>query len=112
MHQQSSRQLQSADTSLTPSAVLDLAESHFTQRSGVYAAFVEKRGPTHVVLRGQGGEEIVIGAQALPGGTRVSGSTYMFDQQVARFLAVLPAYVAPPVLEAPAADVADGGVSA
>ncbi|MCU0635190.1 MAG: hypothetical protein MUE41_09985 [Gemmatimonadaceae bacterium] len=96
VHQQSSRQLQSADTAQSPDAVLDAAVSFFAHRGGVYSAFLEKRGPTHVVLRGQGGEEIVIGVAPIPGGTRVSGSTYMFDQQVARFLAVLPPYVAPP----------------
>lgn len=100
-HQQSSRQLQQADTALAPDAVLDAAVEHFTRRAGVYAAFLERRGPTHLVLRGQGGEELVIGVQPLAGGTRVSGSTYLFDQQVARFLATLPPWVAaaePPAL--------------
>jgi hypothetical protein len=36
----------------------------------VYTAFVEKQGPTHVVLRGQGGEEIAIGARETPAGTQ------------------------------------------
>lgn len=105
-HQQATRQLQRADTALPPDAVLDAAITHFSRRSGVYAAFLERRGPTHVVLRGQGGEEIVIGVQAIAGGTSVTGSTYMFDQQVARFLASLPAYIAPPAL--PDVIVADG----
>jgi hypothetical protein len=46
-----------------------------------------------VTFRGQGGEEIVIGAAASGSGTKVSGSTYLFDQQVARFLSNLPARV-------------------
>jgi hypothetical protein len=42
-------------------------------------------------MRGQGGEEVVIGAVAGAGAgeTRVTGSTYLFDQQIARFFATL-----------------------
>lgn len=90
MHQQSSRQLQSVVTSLAISDVLDAAVRFFSRAGGVYSAFLEKRGPSHVVLRGQGGEEIAIGACSVPGGTSVSGSSYLFDQQVARFLGSLP----------------------
>lgn len=90
MHQQSSRQLQARTTALPLDAVLDRAVTFFGKSGGVYSAFLEHRGPTHVVLRGQGGEEIVIGGQAIPGGTSVSGSTYLFDQQVALFLDNLP----------------------
>ena len=90
MHQQSRRQLQSVLTSLAPSDVLDAAVRFFARGSGVYSAFLESRGPSHVVLRGQGGEEIALGAQAVPGGTSVSGSSYLFDQQVSRFLDSLP----------------------
>ena len=90
MHQQSRRQLQSVVTSLAIADVLDAAVRYFSRGSGVYSAFVEKRGPSHVVLRGQGGEEIAIGAHAAPGGTSVSGSSYLFDQQIARFLGSLP----------------------
>jgi hypothetical protein len=43
-----------------------------------------------VTFRGQGGEEIVIGASSAGTGTRVSGSTYLFDQQIARFFSGLP----------------------
>ena len=89
MHQQSTRQLQERLTSLDISAVLDLATMFFAC-GGVYTAFPEKRGPSHVVLRGQGGEEVAIGARAVNGGTAVSGSSYLFDQQVARFLDSLP----------------------
>ena len=42
--------------------------------------------------RVQGGEEILVGASPAGdgNGTRVTGSTYLFDQQVARFFATLP----------------------
>lgn len=90
MNQQSTRQLQERVTSMAPAAVLDQAVQFFSRQSGVYAAFPEKRGPTFVMLRGQGGEEIAIGAWNTEAGTMVSGSSYMFDQQVARFLDALP----------------------
>lgn len=95
MHQQSSRQLQERLTTLDVSAVLDQAITFFA-RGGVYAAFLEKRGPSHVVLRGQGGEEVAIGVRLTDGGTAVSGSSYLFDQQVARFLDGLPMIVSGP----------------
>jgi len=95
MHQQSSRQLQERLTSLPIAEVIALAARFFTRRSGVYATFIEKQGPAHLVLRGQGGEELVIAARLTDAGTAVSGSTYMFDQQVARFLDALPP--APPI---------------
>jgi hypothetical protein len=90
MHQQSSRQLQERLTSLPVAGVLTAAARFFARQGGVYTAFVEKQGPTHVVLRGQGGEEIVIAARETPDGTAVSGSSYLFDQQIARFLTSLP----------------------
>lgn len=89
-HQQSKRQLQDTLTSLTVAEVITAATKFFAQRNGVYSAFVEKQGPSHVVLRGQGGEEIAIGARETAEGTAVSGSSYLFDQQVARFLESLP----------------------
>ena len=67
-----------------------MASRFFTRRSGVYATFIEKQGPSHLVLRGQGGEELVIAARGTDAGTAVTGSTYMFDQQLARFLDALP----------------------
>lgn len=100
MHQQSRRQLQDTLTSLSVSDVISAATQFFARRSGVYTAFVEKQGPSYVVLRGQGGEEIAIAARETPAGTAVSGSSYLFDQQVARFLESLPP--APPVVAAPA----------
>lgn len=89
MHQQSSRQLQERLTSWSITEVLTAA-THFFSRGGIYTAFVEKQGPSHVVLRGQGGEELVIAARETAEGTAVSGSSYLFDQQVARFLNSLP----------------------
>lgn len=99
-HQQSDRKLQDKLTSLTVPEVLAAATRFFAQRSGVYTAFVEKQGPSHVTLRGQGGEEIAVGARPMPNGTAVTASSYLFDQQVARFLESLPP--APPLAETPA----------
>lgn len=90
MHQQRSRQLQDRVTSLAFDAVLDAAVQFFGRSGGVYTAFLEKRGPSHVALRGQGGEELVIGVRAVEGGTAVSGGSYLFDQQIAAFLSSLP----------------------
>lgn len=89
MHNQSKRTLQSQRTSAAPADVLRAAREFFTHGSSIYAAFVEKEGPNHVVLRGQGGEEVVIAAFADGAATVVNGSSYMFDQQVARFLTTL-----------------------
>ncbi|MFN8980693.1 MAG: hypothetical protein ACK5ZZ_19170 [Gemmatimonadaceae bacterium] len=105
MHQQSSRQLQERLTALSVAEVLAAAARYFAQQGGVYTAFVEKQGPTHVVLRGQGGEEIAIAARVTPEGTAVSGSSYLFDQQIARFLTSLPP--APPVGGAPSSAAED-----
>ena len=82
--------MQEAPTTLSPAEVVAAAKEFFAKRSSIYTAFVEKEGPGYVTLRGQGGEEIVIGAAPAEGGSRVTGSTYLFDQQVARFLATLP----------------------
>ena len=91
MNYQRGRTLQDAVTTAEPGEVIEAAKEFFATRNGVYAAFLEKEGPGYVTFRGQGGEEIVIGTTPVSGGTRVSGSTYLFDQQVARFLALLPA---------------------
>ncbi len=90
MHQQSTRQLQERLTSLAVSSVLDEATQFFARGGGIYTAFLEKRGPSHVAMRGQGGEELVVAARAVPEGTMVSGSSYLFDQQIAAFLDSLP----------------------
>ena len=83
------RTLQETTTAHSPSQVLQAAKDFFSRQIGVYAAFPEQESQSHLTLRGQGGEEIVIAAIPAPGGTRVTGSTYLFDQQVARFLATL-----------------------
>lgn len=87
---QRNRTMQQAQTTLGAAAVLSTAKEFFGSRTGIYTAFLEKEGPTFVALRGQGGEEIVIGVAETPAGTSVTGSSYLFDQQVARFLSTLP----------------------
>ncbi len=77
-------------TTLDGAEVLRRAKSFFAERVPMYAAFPEKEGPTHLVLRGQGGEEIAFAAVPVPGGTRVRASTLLFDQPVDRFLSTLP----------------------
>ena len=82
--------------SLPPDAVLTRAEQFFAERVPHAAAFVEKRGPNFLTLRGQGGEELVVsawedkGAGSPPGVTRVRASTLFFDQALDRFLSTLP----------------------
>jgi hypothetical protein len=83
--------LQEYQTSLAPSEVLARAKSFFASRSPLYAAFLDKEGPTFCSFRGQGGEEIVIGVVPANTGTRVTGSTYLYDMQLARFFTTLPA---------------------
>lgn len=89
-NQQRSRTLQQVRTTLAPADVLAAAKEFFSRRSGIYSAFPEQAGPTYITLRGLGGEEIAIGVAAAGGDTLVSASSYMFDQQVARFLSSLP----------------------
>ena len=83
------RTLQEHLTTLTPDDVLARARKFFAQRNPLYSAFLEKEGPGFVTFRGQGGEEIVIAAAAKDGATQVTGSTYLFDMQIARFFATL-----------------------
>jgi hypothetical protein len=87
----SQRTLQEFRTTLPPQEVLALAKRFFAQRSPLYAAFLEKEGPEWASFRGQGGEEIVLAATQKDGATLVTGSTYLFDMQVARFFVTLPA---------------------
>lgn len=89
-HQQTGRTLQQQRTSLPAHEVLAAAREFFTRGSGIYSAFLEKEGPTWMSLRGQGGEEIAIAATEESGGTSVTGSSYLFDAQVAQFLSTLP----------------------
>ncbi len=77
-------------TSLAPEDVVRRAKEFFATRVPATGAFVEKEGPHHVVLRGQGGEEVVIAAVTGGAGTVVRGSTLFFDQQVGRFFSTLP----------------------
>jgi len=92
MNIQEDRTLQETHTSLSVPEVIEAAKRFFARRNSLYAAFVDREGPTFVSLRGQGGEEVLIGAAPANdnAGTRVTGSTYLFDQQVARFFTTLP----------------------
>ncbi|MFN2603641.1 MAG: hypothetical protein ABR582_12905 [Gemmatimonadaceae bacterium] len=87
---QRARTLQETVTSLSPSEVLSEAKTFFSRQSGVYAAFVEQESQKYLTLRGQGGEEVVIGTAPAENGTSVTASSYLFDQQIARFLSTLP----------------------
>jgi hypothetical protein len=78
-------------TPLSPDEVIRRAKKFFAERVPMQAAYPEKEGPTFLVLRGQGGEEIAIAALPDPNGTKVRASTLLFDQPVDRFLATLPA---------------------
>jgi hypothetical protein len=76
---------------LPPGEVLARAKRFFAERVPNAAAFLEKEGPQFVVLRGQGGEEVVVHAWPdAAGKTQVRASTLFFDQAVDRFLSTLP----------------------
>ncbi len=77
-------------TSLNAAEVLVRAKLFFSERVTSQAAFLEVEGPSYVVLRGQGGEEVVVSTFPADGGTRVRGSTFLFDQALDRFLSTLP----------------------
>lgn len=77
-------------TLLPPAEVIARAKTFFSERVPHNAAFPEKEGPTFLVLRGQGGEEIALNAHGTDAGTRVRASTLFFDQAVDRFLSTLP----------------------
>jgi hypothetical protein len=84
-------------TSLAPEEVLRRAKDFFAERVPATGCFVERESSRHLVLRGQGGEEIVIAVFPGDSGCAVRGSTLLFDQQVGRFLATLPEAVLLPV---------------
>lgn len=86
---QRQRTLQETTTAHSPAQVLQAAKEFFARQTGIYAAFPEQESKSHVTLRGQGGEEVVVAAIPAAGETRVTASTYLFDQQVARFFATL-----------------------
>ena len=88
---QRARTLQQARTTFTGAQVLEAARIFFARKNSIYSAFPEKEGPTFLVLRGQGGEEVAIAVSPVPGGNRVRGSTLLFDQALDRFLSTLPA---------------------
>ena len=77
---------------LPPADVLARAQRFFAERVPSSAAFFEKSGPSFVVLRGQGGEEVVISAwqDQADGVTHIRGSTLFFDQALDRFFSTLP----------------------
>ena len=77
-------------TSLPGPEVLVRAKRFFGERVPHTAAFPEVEGPAHLVLRGQGGEELAIAVVTADGTTRVRGSTLMFDQAIGRFFSTLP----------------------
>ena len=91
MHQ-SQRTLQEYRTTATPAEVLAEAKEFFSRRNSLYATFIDRDGPTFVSFRGQGGEELIIAAVEHEGATRVTGSTYLFDMQIARFFTTLPPF--------------------
>jgi hypothetical protein len=82
----SQRTLQEITTTLAADDILARAKNFFASRPSIYSTFLDMEGPNYCSFRGQGGEEIVIGvAPAENGGTRVTGSSYLFDMQVSRF---------------------------
>ena len=99
---QRARTVQEKTTSLSAADVFREAKTFFARQSGVYSAFVEQEGPTYITLRGMGGEEVAIGIAPDKdgGGTNVTASSYLFDQQIARFLSRLPPAPVPPAAAA------------
>jgi len=76
--------------------VFDRAIHFFAERAPNQAAFLERRSPRHLVLRGQGGEEIVFSARETgEGRTAVRASTLLFDHLLSRFLTTLPVVEVP-----------------
>jgi hypothetical protein len=87
---QTDRTIQEFMTTVPPRAVLAAARRFFSRSLNIYSAFLEREGPTFCAFRGQGGEELLIAVEERDGATRVTGSSYLFDQQIARFFATLP----------------------
>jgi hypothetical protein len=77
-------------TSLPAPDVLSRAKLFFSRRIPQSAAFPERETDAMLVLRGQGGEEIVFATMPAEGGTRVRGSTMLFGQAINRFFTTLP----------------------
>jgi len=89
----SQRTLLETTTELGADEVLARAKIFFANRPSLYSTFLDKEGPGFASFRGQGGEELVIGVSPAPNGTgtRVTGSSYLFDMQVSRFFVTLEA---------------------
>lgn len=79
-------------TDLAPEAVIERAKAFFASRIPANSAFVERQSARHIVMRGQGGEEVVIAAVPAEdgAGARVRGSSLLFCSQLKRFLSTLP----------------------
>jgi len=78
-------------TALPVADVLARAKTFFASRPSLYATFLDMEGPGFCSFRGQGGEELIVAAAPAPdGGTRVTGSSYLFDMQLSRFFTTLP----------------------
>ena len=80
---------------LPPGDVLARAKAFFAERVPNASAFPEREGPQFVLLRGQGGEELVISARSPDGDqgggkSQVRASTLFFDQALDRFFCTLP----------------------
>jgi hypothetical protein len=82
--------MQETRTTSGAAEVLAAAKTFFGPRNAVYTAFLERESDHHLVLRGQGGEELVLAVSDADGVTLVTASSYLFDQQIARFFASLP----------------------
>jgi hypothetical protein len=89
---QTQRTLQEYRSALAPAAVIAEAKKFFANRPNIYAAFLDREGPGFVSFRGQGTEELVIAAVERDGATLVTGSSYLFDMQIARFFTTLAPY--------------------
>ena len=78
---------------LAPAEIFARAKAFFAERVPSASAFPEKEGPQFLVLRGQGGEELVMNARPLDGAvakSQVRASTLFFDQALDRFFSTLP----------------------
>ena len=88
----SQRTLQETTTNLSGDDVLARAKSFFANRPSLYSTFLDMEGPGFASFRGQGGEELIIAVVPADAGagTRVTGSSYLFDMQISRFFSTLP----------------------
>src|SRR5258706_9500907 len=84
------RTLQEITTNLSGDDVLARAKTFFSNRPSLYSTYLDMEGPGFTTFRGQGGEELVIAVTpGASGGTRVTGSSYLFDMQVSRFFTTI-----------------------